>query len=100
MIEIRLKSLSKESLNLCGIMIKKVLNFLNIPFTFTNLPTKKKVITLLKSPHVNKSAREQFQIKTYKTYIMINSQVNLMKLKMIVLNKPKTVKINIKKIGE
>ena len=26
------------------------------------LPTKKKIITVLKSPHVNKDAREQFQV--------------------------------------
>jgi ribosomal protein S10 len=100
MIEIRLKSLNTESLSLYGILIKKVLTFLNIPFVFTNLPTKRKIITLLKSPHVNKSAREQFQIKTYKTYIVINPEMNLDKLKMIILNKPKTIKINIKKIGK
>lgn len=30
------------------------------------LPTKKERFTLLRSPHVNKSARDQFEIRTHK----------------------------------
>jgi len=30
------------------------------------LPTKREVFTVLRSPHVNKKSREQFQIKTHK----------------------------------
>ena len=30
------------------------------------LPTEKKIFTVLKSPHVNKKAREQFQLCSYK----------------------------------
>lgn len=30
------------------------------------LPTKKKILTVLRSPHVNKKAREQFELPTYK----------------------------------
>jgi len=30
------------------------------------LPTRKKIFTVLKSPHVNKKAREQFQLCTHK----------------------------------
>ncbi|MDD4202097.1 MAG: 30S ribosomal protein S10 [Candidatus Omnitrophica bacterium] len=30
------------------------------------LPTKREVFTVLRSPHVNKKAREQFQLKTHK----------------------------------
>jgi small subunit ribosomal protein S10 len=30
------------------------------------LPTEKEVFTVLSSPHVDKKAREQFQMKTYK----------------------------------
>jgi len=100
MIQIKLKSLSKESLGVYNLFIKKILNTLNISFKFINLPNKRKILTLLKSPHVNKSAREQFQIKSYTTSIIITSQISLERLKIIVLNKPKTVKINIKKIGE
>jgi len=37
------------------------------------LPTKKKIFTVLKSPHVNKTAREQFQLCTYKRLLDIYS---------------------------
>ena len=35
------------------------------------LPTKIKKITVLKSPHVNKKSREQFEIRTHKRMIDI-----------------------------
>ena len=37
------------------------------------LPTNKKIFTVLKSPHVNKKARDQFQLCTYKRLIDIYS---------------------------
>jgi small subunit ribosomal protein S10 len=37
------------------------------------LPTKKEKFTVLKSPHVNKKARDQFQICTYKRLVDIYS---------------------------
>lgn len=37
------------------------------------LPTKKEKFTVLRSPHVNKKAREQFQLCTYKRLIDIHS---------------------------
>ena len=45
-----------------------------------------------------KAAREQFIIKNYKTLIIIRSRIDLNKLKLLILNKPKTVKINITKV--
>ena len=35
------------------------------------LPTKKQKITVLRSPHVNKKSREQFQINTHKRLLYI-----------------------------
>mgnify|MGYP000739735553 FL=1 len=35
------------------------------------LPTEKKIFTVLKSPHVNKKAREQFQLCTHKRLLDI-----------------------------
>jgi small subunit ribosomal protein S10 len=35
------------------------------------LPTEKEVFTVLRSPHVNKKAREQFQLRTHKRLIEI-----------------------------
>lgn len=97
MLQIKLKSLNKESIIFYKIFIGKIFNKLKISFNHIDLPNKKKRITLLKSPHVNKSAREQFQITTYKTLILIKDKISLNQLKLIVLNKPKTVKISVKK---
>jgi len=35
------------------------------------LPTEKQIYTVLRSPHVNKKAREQFQLRTHKRLIEI-----------------------------
>ena len=35
------------------------------------LPTHKRIYTVLKSPHVNKKAREQFELSSYKRWIDI-----------------------------
>ena len=37
------------------------------------LPTQKKIFTVLRSPHVNKKSREQFQLCTYKRLVDIYS---------------------------
>ena len=60
------------------------------------LPTDKEIITILRSPHVNKDSREQFEIRTHKRIIDIYSSnakavETLMKLEL-----PAGVDINIK----
>ncbi|MFZ1750333.1 MAG: 30S ribosomal protein S10 [Saprospiraceae bacterium] len=35
------------------------------------LPTEKEIFTVLRSPHVNKKSREQFQLRTHKRIIEI-----------------------------
>ena len=35
------------------------------------LPTEKEIVTILRSPHVNKDSREQFEIRTHKRLIDI-----------------------------
>jgi len=35
------------------------------------LPTRKKIFTVLRSPHVNKKSREQFEIRTHKRLLDI-----------------------------
>jgi ribosomal protein S10 len=60
---------------------------------------KKKKITLLKSPHVNKKAREQFEVCSYKTTLIIESRICSNLLKLIFLNKPKFIKLNTTYIG-
>jgi small subunit ribosomal protein S10 len=80
------------------IKIHKILKILGIKYNTFNLPSKRKRITLLKSPHVNKKAREQFEIKKYSVMIQILSQEKFKILKLLSLNKPKTVTISIKNI--
>jgi len=36
------------------------------------LPTKREIFTILRSPHVNKSSREQFERKTHKRLIILS----------------------------
>ncbi len=70
---------------------------------FINLPNKLNRISLLKSPHVNKKAFEQFQLKTYKSIVILktnkdnkhifNSLLGQKILKSIFINKPKNIKL-------
>jgi small subunit ribosomal protein S10 len=97
MIQINLKSLNKESLDIYANFIGKILKNLNVRYSSVNMPTKVKKLTLLKAPHVYKAAREQFIVKSYKTLIVLKSKVDSNKLRLLILNKPKTVKIRIKR---
>lgn len=95
MLKIKIKSLDQESILLYKNFISETMSKLNLPFTISNMPNKKKRITLLKSPHVNKKAREQFQITSYKTSFEIKSVINIKILKYMILNKPKMVKVSL-----
>ena len=60
------------------------------------LPTEKEIVTILRSPHVNKDSREQFEIRSHKRLIDIlapntRTMESLMKLEM-----PAGVNIEIK----
>jgi ribosomal protein S10 len=69
----------------------------------SNLPNKLNRISLLRSPHVNKKAFEQFQLKTYKSIVTLktdkdskhifNSLLGQKILKSIFINKPKNIKL-------
>ena len=41
------------------------------------LPTHKKIFTVLRSPHVNKKSREQFQLSSYKRLLDIYSSSSI-----------------------
>ena len=94
--KIKIKSVDQKNLKIYLINIQKILKNLNIAYNIFNLPTKQKRITLLKSPHVNITAREQFELKTYKTLIQIATFNKFKILKLLSLNKPKTVVLTIK----
>ncbi|NNC96211.1 MAG: 30S ribosomal protein S10 [Chitinophagales bacterium] len=60
------------------------------------LPTKKKIYTVLKSPHVNKDAREQFQLCTYKRLLDIYSSTSKTIDALMRLELPSGVDVEIK----
>jgi ribosomal protein S10 len=94
--QIKIKSLHRDSLNLYINFLTKTLQSIKINFSICNLPKKKNRITLLKSPHVNKSAREQFEIKYYSTAIQLNDNINQKILETLLVNKPKSVSVSVK----
>lgn len=60
------------------------------------LPTKREVITILRSPHVNKDSREQFELRTHKRLIDIYSPSSKAVDALMKLDLPAGVDINIK----
>ena len=60
------------------------------------LPTKKKVFTVLRSPHVNKTSREQFQLSSYKRLLDIYSSTSKTVDALIKLELPSGVDVEIK----
>ena len=50
-----------------------------------SLPTKKTKHTLLKSPHVNKKAREQFEVRIHKRLILLSSKLLINKSSFLIV---------------
>ena len=60
------------------------------------LPTRKQIYTVLRSPHVNKKAREQFQLCSYKRLIDIHSSSSKTVDALMKLELPSGVDVEIK----
>jgi small subunit ribosomal protein S10 len=60
------------------------------------LPTHKKIYTVLRSPHVNKKSREQFQFSSYKRLIDIYSSTAKTVDALMKLELPSGVEVEIK----
>ena len=60
------------------------------------LPTHKKHFTVLKSPHVNKTAREQFELASFKRLLDIYSSSSKTVDALMKLELPNGVEVNIK----
>ncbi|CAM9097280.1 unnamed protein product [Discosporangium mesarthrocarpum] len=75
-IRITLQSFNHKILNEC---CKKILDLLNTQDFITHIsgpisfPTRKRFYCVLRSPHVNKDSREQFEIRRYKKILDIYS---------------------------
>ena len=60
------------------------------------LPTRKEVFTVLRSPHVNKTSREQFKLCTYKRLLDIYSNSSQTVDALMKLELPSGVDVEIK----
>tara|TARA_B110000305_G_scaffold195555_1_gene220148 strand:- start:320 stop:580 length:261 start_codon:yes stop_codon:yes gene_type:complete len=60
------------------------------------LPTHRRIYTVLKSPHVNKKAREQFQLCSYKRLMDIYSSTSKTVDALMKLELPSGVDVEIK----
>ena len=60
------------------------------------LPTKKEIVTILRSPHVNKDSREQFERRTHKRLIDILNPSQKTVESLMSLDLPAGVEIEIK----
>lgn len=91
-----LTSSSKNSLKVYIVFLTYIFNKLKINYSIFNLQKKKRKITLLKSPHVYKKSKEQFEISHFKTIISIKSNMDSQIIKYLILNKPKSLNIKLK----
>jgi len=64
------------------------------------LPTKKKIITILRAPHKYKDAREQFEMRTHKRLIEIHLPTQKTMEKLMKLELPAGVDIEIQAKGD
>ena len=60
------------------------------------LPTEKKIFTVLRSPHVNKKARDQYELSTYKRLMDIYSSTSKTIDALMKLELPSGVDVEIK----
>lgn len=86
------KSLSKYTS-----WIEKTFQEFEIVYSRVNLPKRKQRVTLLKSPHVNKKAKEQFEIRIHKVVFFIRrQQFNSSIITQGLLNRPFNVDMSVK----
>lgn len=62
---LRFQSYDKESCQKLKQALTSLAKAEKLEFSSISLPIKRKKITILKSPHVNKKAKEQFEIRFY-----------------------------------
>jgi small subunit ribosomal protein S10 len=71
-LQIRLKSFHYKIFKLSLLKILEKINYLNINSSkIIPLPIKLKRFTVLRSPHIDKKSREQFEIKTFNRLLVI-----------------------------
>lgn len=64
-IKIRIQALNLVSLNKINLLIQSISSKKSIFYSSISLPLKIKKFNIVKSPHVNKKARDQFEMRFY-----------------------------------
>ena len=96
-IRIRLKAFDRRMLDLsCDKIIETADNTAATAIGPIPLPTHKRIYTVLKSPHVNKKAREQFELCAYKRLMDIYSSSSKTVDALMKLELPSGVDVEIK----
>jgi len=90
MMMLKFKSVSKEACASYKLYLQKKLTTLNSKLIF--LPIKTTRLTLLKSPHVYKKAREQFEVKQY-SFSLFLSYINPNLFISLSANKPSNLQL-------
>ena len=98
-LKLELKTLNKSILLIYNTFLQNLFLKLNIFYKKFFLPIKKKKITLLKSPHVYKKAREQFELTSFKQIFLLSSNYTTIFLKFLLINKPSEINMLLKKIA-
>ena len=71
--QLKLKSFDHALIDLLIYLLKDVMIALNYKeFKQVMLPSHTKKITVIRSPHIHKKSRDQFQIKTHKRFLEIS----------------------------
>lgn len=75
-VRIYLKSFSKEAINeaVKAILANASAFNLEIGLFSVSLPTRIKKFCVLRSPHVNKDSREEFEVRVYKKFLDITAK--------------------------
>ena len=69
-IQLKIKSFDPNYLNKCVSLIKNIVNTLEIKeYSEVFLPNKFRKLTVIRSPHIDKKSREQFQSVTHQRSI-------------------------------
>lgn len=95
--KISLKSQNLFLLNRFTNVIKQLFDLIGVPIIYKT-PINIQKFTILRSPHVNKKAREQFEIRTYNRIIQItsyNNKLMLTLIKTIIVKLPHSIFIKI-----
>lgn len=96
-IRIKLKSFDHALIDLAAARIVEAANKAGSKISGPiPLPTDKEIITILRSPHINKDSREQFELRTHKRLIDILNPTSKTMDILSKLDLPAGVDINMK----